>query len=232
LKISFKEDEKDVAFVISEYPDEYKRILESQFYSLEKETFIKKYPKNIDNIEKIKMNFNSYAEEMFLQMGYFKEVKWEKALLAFIDKVKEHDIDWWLTGSCAMCVRGISVMPHDVDIMLNSKDIDKVKSIFSDYIVEPITSSKGWVVDYFGVLFLNARIDLAFDPQGFVDKPEPSDFGLYSMNNLETVKWNGNLIKVPPLELQLQVNRRRERYDRVKLIEDHIKNSNYAMKFA
>ena len=226
MKISFKEDEKDIAFVISEYPDEYKKILESQFYSFKDENFVKKYPKNIDNIEKVKDNFKNYAEEMFLQMGYFKEVKWEETLLSFIDKVKAYDIDWWLTGSCALCVRGIPILPHDVDIMLNSKDIDKIKSIFSDYIVEPITSSKGWVVDYFGVLFLNARIDLAFDPQEFVDKPEPSDFGLYAMNNIETIKWNSKIVRVPPLELQLQVNRRRKRYDRVKAIEDHLnKNS-------
>lgn len=114
--------------------------------------------------------------------------------------------------------------------MLNSKDIDKIKSIFGDYIVEPITSSKGWVVDYFGVLFLNARIDLAFDPQNFADKPEPCDFGLYAMNNIETVVWNGNIVKVLPLELQLQVNKRRERYERVKAIEDYLKQNMFLPK--
>ncbi|MGG7165798.1 hypothetical protein [Clostridium ihumii] len=224
MNISFKENENNILFVISEYPNEYKSILESQYYSLEHGNFVKKYPKNIDNIDNIKMNFKNYAEEMFLQMGYLKEVQWEKALLSFINKIKGYDIDWWLTGSCALCIRGISVMPHDVDIMLNSKDIGKIKNIFSDFIVEPIISSKGWVVDYFGVLFLNARIDLAFDPQDFVDKPEPSDFGPYARNHIESVLWNGNIVKVPPLELQLQVNRKRKRYDRVKAIEDYLKN--------
>lgn len=222
MNITFKEDEKNIFFIVSEYPDEYKSILESQFYSLENGKFVKKFPNNIDNMERIKKNFKNNAEEMFLQMGYFKKVEWEKALLSFISMVEGHDIDWWLTGSCALSVRGISVEPHDVDIMLDSKDIDKIKNIFSDYIVEPITSSKGWVVDYFGVLFLNARVDLAFDPQEFVDKPEPSDFGLYALKHIEKVIWNGSIIKVPPLELQLQVNKRRERYDRVKAIEDYL----------
>lgn len=222
MEISFKEDDKNISFVVSKYPDEYKNILESQYYSLEYENYVKHYPKNIDNIEKVKINFKNYAEEMFLQMGYFKKVQWESSLLAFINKVNGYDIDWWLTGSCALCVRGISVIPHDIDIMLNSKDINKIKYIFSDYIVEPIIPTKGWVVDYFGALFLDTRIDLAFDPQEFVDKPEPSDFGLYAMKNIEKVMWNGNIIKVPPLELQLQANRRRERYDRVKAIEDFL----------
>lgn len=222
MEISFKEDEKNIAFVISNYPDRYKSILQSQYYSLIDGNYVKKYPKNIDNIEKIKVNFKNCAEEMFMQMGYFKEVQWEKSLLSFIDKIKDYDIDWWLTGSCALCLRGIAVKPHDVDIMLNSKDIDKIKSIFVDEIVEPITSYKGWVVDYFGVLFLNARIDLAFDPQEFVDSPEPSDFGPYAFKNLDTVTWNGTDIKVPPLELQLEANKRRKRYDRVTAIENYL----------
>lgn len=222
MKISFNEDAKNILFTISEYPEGYRNILESQYYSLESGNFVKRYPRGVRNIEKIKTNYRKYAEEMFLQMGYFEEVQWEKALQSFIDKIKDYDIDWWLTGSCALCVRGISVMPHDVDIMLNSKEIDKIEDIFSDYIVEPIISSKGWVTDYFGVLFLYARIDLAFDPQEFADKPYPCDFGVYAMNNLESIMWKGKNIKVPPLELQLQVNRRRKRYDRVKAIEDYL----------
>lgn len=74
MKISFNEDDKDMAFVVSEYPDEYKSILESQYYCLEGGNYVKKYPKNIDNIEKVKVNYKNYAEKMFLQMGYFKEV--------------------------------------------------------------------------------------------------------------------------------------------------------------
>ncbi|NLM11917.1 MAG: hypothetical protein GX213_14335 [Clostridiaceae bacterium] len=162
---------------------------------------------------------------MFGQMGYFKEVPWEDALLDFINKVEGTDIDWWLTGSCATCLRGIDVQPHDIDIMLSSKDIDIINDIFGDYIVEPIRSSKGWVVNYFGVLFIGARIDLAFDPEDFVDNPEPVDFGPYAIKNLEEINWKGKIVKIPPLNLQLQVNKRRGRNDRVRAIEDYM-NSN------
>jgi hypothetical protein len=223
MKIQFKEEDNTVSYVVSEYPKEYKPILESQYYTPVNGAYVKKFPNNLDNLKKAEANFVKYADDMFAQMGYFKEIHWESALLSFIEKARYHEIDWWLTGSCALCVRGINVMPHDIDIILDSHDIQKINEMFSDYIVEPINSTKGWVTDYFGVLFMDARIDLAFDPQEFADHPEPCDFGLYAKSNLQNVLWKGNTIKVPPLELQLQVNHRRGRHDRVRAIKEFIK---------
>lgn len=224
MKIYFTEDEQSLYFRVAEFTQEYENVLKSSYYTFDENGCFKKFNKSIDNIEQVKVNFASFAEEMFAQQGYFKPVLWEDALLAFIEKVREQDIDWWLTGSCATCVRGINIEPHDVDIMLNSKDIDKIKNIFRDYIVEPIIDSKGWVVDYFGVLFMGARIDLAFDPAEWVDSQGKADFGPYASNHLEEIVWKGNIIKVPPIELQLDANRNRERFDRVKAIEDFLKN--------
>ncbi len=226
MKIFFKEEENNVLFIVSNFSPEYKDVIESSFFSLEDGVYVKRFSKDIENLDIIKSNFEKYAEDMFGQMGYFKKVCWEDALLDFINKVEGTGIDWWLTGSCATCLRGIAVQPHDIDIMLNSKDIGKINDIFADFIVEPIRSTKGWVVSNFGVLFMKARIDLAFDPEDFVDNPEPVDFGPYAMKNLEEIKWNNKIIRIPPLDLQLQVNKRRGRNDRVKAIEDYINTNN------
>ncbi|MGI6705577.1 MAG: nucleotidyltransferase domain-containing protein [Clostridia bacterium] len=220
MNIGFAEDEKTLTYIITD-GDKYGEILKSQYYSQQNEQYTKSFPKTeIWDIQMLKQNYLKYAEKMFLQMGYFQHVPWQAALLKFIDCIEGHDISWWLTGSCALCIRGINVQPHDVDIMLDSRDLEKVRDIFSQYIVEPIVSSKGWVVRCFGVLFLEARIDLAFDPEEFVDIPHPADFGPYAMKNLEEVKWMGKTVLIPPLDLQLEVNRRRGRGDRVKAIED------------
>lgn len=222
MKISFREDGNDVLFVISDYSPEYRPVLESCFYSPEGGSSVKRFPKHVEHLDKVMVAFEQHAEEMFSQMGYLRPIPWEDALLAFIDRVGATDIDWWLTGSCATAVRGMPIKPHDVDIMLRSADIDRIRTTFGDCIVEPIVSSKGWVVDFFGVVFLHARIDLAFDPQGFVDNPDPADFGPYAMNHLERIDWKGHTIKVPPLDLQLAVNERRGRSDRVQAIGDYM----------
>ncbi|MDP5275478.1 nucleotidyltransferase domain-containing protein [Chengkuizengella axinellae] len=225
MKIYTKDCGEETLFIAENISDDYKQVMESQFYSLQNGSYIKKYPSHLIHLKQIRNNYEKYAEEMFKQMGYFKKVFWKEAISNFIHMVDGHDIDWWLTGSCALCLRGIEVMPHDVDIILHAKDIEKINSIFHDYIVEPIVSMDDWVVDYFGVMFLNARIDLAFDPKKFVDVPVPADFGPFAMEHLEEIDFNGHVIKIPPLHLQYEVNKRRGRHDRVKAIKAHMQNN-------
>jgi hypothetical protein len=113
--------------------------------------------------------------------------------------------------------------PHDVDIMTDSKSIGEIAEVFSEYLIEPIVDTNGWLTREFGVIFLHTRIDIASDPQEILDIPQPVDCGPYAKNNLETIEWNGYEIKLPPLELQLTANKKRRRMDRVKLIEDFIR---------
>ncbi len=227
MNISFIEDEKELTYIITDC-SKYSNIIESQFYTLKDGKYIKKFSKEwISDIQVLKNNYTKYAENMFLQMGYFQEVLWEEALFKFIKMIEKYDINWWLTGSCALCLRGLNIKPHDVDIMLDAKDINKLNRIFKDYVVEPISSSRGWVVNYFGVLFLEARIDLAFDPADFVDDPFPSDFGPYASKNLEEIEWKGNVVRIPPLKIQLDVNKRRNRSDTVKAIEEFMKTTTF-----
>lgn len=223
MDISFKENKKIISFIVSNFDEKFIPVFKDQFYDIEDNKAIKSFPKPIENIEQIKNNYIKYTEEMILQAGYFKNILWEDALFEFIKRVEDENIDWWLTGSCALNLRGIPIKPHDVDIMLNSKDIDNIREIFKDNIVWPILSTKGWIVKYFGVIFLHSQIDLAFDPQKSADDPEPSDFGPHAMKNLEEIKWRGHIVKIPPIDLQLHVNKKRGRTKRVKAIESFLK---------
>ncbi|KAA3664609.1 MAG: hypothetical protein DWQ04_04860 [Chloroflexi bacterium] len=158
---------------------------------------------------------------MFDQLGNFEPIPWESALLDFAKAVEDSDINWWLTGSCAVCIRGIPLRPHDVDIMVDSNDVERISDIFSDYLIEPIIDTGGWVTKDFGVIFKHARIDIASDPQSSLDDPEPLDCGPFAKANLEQVVWQGFNIQVPSLQLSLNANRRRGRTERVKAIKEY-----------
>ena len=93
MNISFKENKNNVSFVVSNFNNEYKPVLKDQFYTIDDNKAIKTFSKPIDNLEQIKNNYIKYTEEMILQAGYFKEVMWEEALLEFINKIKEENID-------------------------------------------------------------------------------------------------------------------------------------------
>ncbi|MCX7746606.1 MAG: hypothetical protein N2645_06930 [Clostridia bacterium] len=222
MKVSFQEFEDNVIFRVSDFDIKYENVLKMCFYQTDGKSYFKSFPRSTKNIEIIKENYLMNAEEMFSQLGYFRPIPWEKALLEFIKRLEGIKIDWWLTGSCAACIRGIPLNPHDVDIMISSKHVNELSEIFADCIVEPIVDTNGWLTKDFGVIFLHARIDIASDPQSCLDEPEPVDCGPYAKANLEKVMWQGYEIKVPPLNLQLNVNKKRERLDRVALIQSYI----------
>lgn len=222
MKISFEEQGEDIIFRISEFDSKYEDVLKMCFYENDGKGYVKNYPKNVKHLDKIKRYYLRNAEKMFDQLGYYKQIPWETALLEFCERIKNTEIDWWLTGSCAACIRGIKMNPHDVDIMIDSKYVDEISELFKDYIIEPIVDTKGWLTKDFGVIFLHSRIDIASDPQDCLDIPEPVDCGPYAKEHLEEITWSGYTIKVPQLELQLNVNKKRHRFDRVKLIEDFL----------
>ncbi|HQO22113.1 MAG TPA: hypothetical protein PLM72_03430 [Spirochaetota bacterium] len=224
MKISFDEIADNIIYRISDYDAKYEDLLELCFYQNDNNTYIKTYPSDSKYIEKMTKRYAECAQTMFDQLGYFSIVPWQNGLKKFCKIIKDHDIDWWLTGSCAACIRGIELNPHDIDIMINSKHCAQLTELFQDYLIEPITDTKGWLTKDFGVIFMDVRIDIASDPSPVLDDPEPVDCGPFAMNHLETVNWNGFEIKVPPVELQLNVNKRRNRTDRVKIIEEYIKS--------
>ncbi|WP_199221468.1 hypothetical protein [Desulfonatronum sp. SC1] len=222
MKISFEEENDAVVFRVSEFHKKYESVLKICFYSQESSSYTKRFPKNTKYLDKIMKYYYDHAQDMFDQLGYFKPIPWDIALFDFAKELENKDINWWLTGSCAVCVRGIPLNPHDVDIMIDSSDVYKISDMFSDYLIEPIVDTNGWLTKDFGVIFRHARIDIASDPQDILDNPEPIDCGPSALANLEEVNWKGLIIKVPPLHLSLNVNKRRKRIDRVTKIEQYL----------
>ncbi len=222
MKINFEELNNDVIFRVSEFDAKYEDVLKMCFYTRDGDSYTKRFPKDTKHLDKIMTHFFDHAQEMFDQLGYFKPIPWESALSAFAKEVENSNINWWLTGSCAVCIRGVPLRPHDVDIMVDSDDVERISYIFSDYLIEPIVDTGGWLTKDFGVIFKYARIDIASDPQTILDDPDPIDCGPFAKANLEQVVWNGYKIQVPPLQLSLNANRRRGRIDRAKVIEESL----------
>ena len=106
--------------------------------------------------------------------------------------------------------------------MIDHADADAVANLFADVTIEPMVDTGGWLTRDFGVLFLHARIDVASDPSERLDDPEPVDCGPHARRHLESVRYRGHDIKVPPLHLHVAVNRRRGRNARADLIQSRL----------
>jgi len=225
VQISFLETENDISFITSEIPESLISIFKGQFYEVEGNRAVKKFPKPIDNLETIKKNYLKYNPELISQAAHLKPVRWEEGVDNFIDIIEGENIDWWVAGSCSLALRAINVLPHDIDIMLSSKDLEKIKSLFLDYTLWPIVPTGGWIVKHFGMAFLGCQVDFAFDPLPELDQPEPVDSGPHARSHLEEIEWKGQKIKVPPVELFIKINRKRGRLERVQAIEKFLRET-------
>lgn len=218
MKVSCSISGEDVVYRLSDYDPVYETAFQMCFYDRDSEGFFKRFPLSYPYTAQVMKCFSEKAHLMFDQLLYRVPVPWESALELFCYRVRGSELSWWLTGSCAACIRGIDMNPHDVDIMIDSRHCRLVEELFAEEIIEPLRDTSGWVTRDFGVLFLTARVDIASDPSPSLDIPYPVDCGQYALSHLEEVVWRGYTIKVPPVELHLEANRRRSRTERVNKI--------------
>lgn len=222
MRVEFTEAGDEVNFELHEVDPSLDSTLEQCFWQQDGGVWHRPYPVSAPHLATVRDRFRRHAEEMFQQLAYQRPVPWSDAMIAFADRAQDAGIGWWLTGSVAACVRGIPLDPHDVDIMIDHADVEAVANLFADVTIEPFVDTGGWLTRDFGVLFLHARIDVASDPSERLDDPEPADCGPYARSHLESVHYRGHDILVPPLPLQVAVNRRRGRTARADLLQSHL----------
>jgi hypothetical protein len=223
MKAFCKISGKDVFYRLSEYDPVYEEAFKMCFYQKDEEGYYKTFPLSYRYTENVMRCFENNAQKMFDQILYRIPIPWDTALELFCQRVQNSGLSWWLTGSCASCIRGVILNPHDVDIMIDSRQCSLVEDLFAKELIEPLRNTEGWVTKDFGVIFLKARIDVASDPSPKLDHPDPADCGPYALAHLETVHWRDYEIKVPSLELQINVNNRRGRYKRAEKIQKFLK---------
>ena len=225
MKINLIETDTQIKFVVPEQEEASAEVLKGMFYEFQDGVFQKSFPKAAlmfdHDLSQLEANFRAHIadlhnpDKMTLQ-------DLEAAFDWIAGQFAENGIRWWLTGSGALYVRGIPIKPHDLDIMTFKSETEKILAIVSPYIAEPFHHITDWVLKGFGVVYYRYQLDIAFEPEAWVDGRGPADFGPYAQTHLEKVCWRGHEILVPPVELHLAPNKARGRLDRVKLIEDYM----------
>jgi hypothetical protein len=155
------------------------------------------------DIERIHESFSRHIEEMVLQSARLTPVRWQQALKEFLRRVEGSGLDWFLSGSGALAVRGIDVSPGDLDFWI--EDAQAVGGLLEDLLVEPVTEGSGWVARWFGRAFHGALIEWVADVDPAVDQ-RPSEFGRAAASRLERAEWQGHTVPVTPIDIQLEVS--------------------------
>jgi hypothetical protein len=178
------------------------------------------YPAGAPHLEQAWQNFARYIEAVLRQAARLDPVPWRDALREVCQRTSGQPVDWWLTGSAALAVRGVPVEPGDLDLVCDAQGATVLGDLFRDTLIEPVVpAGEEWVSDWWGRAFCGARIEWIGGARPFVDEPLPVDFGPVAASRLETVTFGGWPVRVPPLDLQRAVSQRRGLADRVAMID-------------
>jgi hypothetical protein len=225
--VRWRENDEKVTFRLENVSPAADGAMQAAAWSQVDDGWEKPFPRDGLGMDAVKRNLPRLAAPMVEQMVASAQ-PWQEALAGFARRADGAGLRWWLTGSGAAALRVPGIEPHDLDIMLDETQLAMAAEVFANDLVEPLVQTNGWVTRAFGVIFPGMRVDLAAGPEDFVDHPEPADFGPWAQEHLETVCWRGHEIRVPPLEVQAAVNRRRGRLERAARIEEVLRGQGQA----
>lgn len=207
------------SFIIADLVPAYSKVVQALDYEETTAGFAKTFPANTPHLVAIFERFSRCAEEMVLQAANVRPVRWQEALLAFLRRIEGKQVHWWLVGSAALAVRGLNVVPHDIDLCVDDAYAHPLGVLLEDCLIEPVQDASGWISHWFGRAFLHARIEWVGGVDEHVDDEEITDYGPIAASRKETIIWHGYELHVPPLDLQLRVSERRGLTSRVEQIK-------------
>lgn len=159
LEINWKDKGKEVIFLINTSNEKYKAVLRKLQYPEMEEGFGRNFSKDIPHLRRYFERFKEIAEEMIKQAVGEIPIPWEEGLLTFLKLLKPISLHYWVTGSCALALYGVEIVPHDIDLVTDSESALKLGKFLDNYIYEPVTDTKGWFCKWFGRAFLHVRLE-------------------------------------------------------------------------
>jgi len=220
VKATIRDQGDELRFVVEDADAATAALLRAQFYDEGADGFEKRFRRDRllfpHDFRAIEARWSRYVREARDRRVTPEAV--DAAIAWVADRHAEAAIDWWLAGSAALYVRGLDLLPHDVDVMTYLRNADAIAPVVEGPIVEPFQRVSDWVVKGFGVIDRGVRVDYAFEPEAWVDGQGTVDFGPYAERHLEEVAWRGQTLRVPELSTHLWPNEARGRLDRVALI--------------
>lgn len=224
MKTLLDRSREGVRFLVTDVEPNLRPLVAALGFAQTAEGFVRAFPSSSLDVEQIFSRFQDSFEPMLRQLSGADRVPWRKALHSFAELVGGQ-ADWWVVGSAALAVRGIGVAPRDIDLVVREVDFGRVNELLAGFLVEPPSESEDWVARYFCRAYICARVEWVAGVRPWVDSRAPSDFGPAAEGQRELIEWDGVQLRVPPIDLQLAVSKRRGLTDRVEKIESYLRRT-------
>jgi hypothetical protein len=222
MKVTRRHAGSEVEFVLEDVDPRYRKAVGELAFRMSGGEFVRSFPADALHLETAWANFARHAEEMVLQAAGIEQVPWQDALRVFLQRVEGENVEWWLAGSGALAVRGVDLVPRDLDVIVDPAGARVLADLFADVLMEPLVRVTDWFCEWWCRAFPGARVEWVGGVGPAADAPETSDFGPTAAGQLETVRWEGFKLRVPPIDLQLAVTERRGLSERVAKIREEL----------
>jgi hypothetical protein len=210
-------------FVVRTEEPDLRRALRQLAFAEEEGAFVRPFPSDAPHLHESYVRFKRTLGAMLAQASGRTITPWEDALEAAALRLEMARVPWFLVGSGALAVRGIEVVPRDLDLVVD--DPEAAAEAFRNVEIEPVTVNRpgGWIARWFGRAFLHGRIEWIADVDPAVDTyAAPNDYGPAAESRLETVRWLDHDLQLAPLDLQLAVTEHRGLTERAAAIRDYL----------
>jgi hypothetical protein len=210
-------------FVVRTEESDLRRALRHLAFTEDEGVFVRPFPSDAPRLHESYVRFKHTLDEMLDQASGRTITPWEEALEAAALRLQMARVPWFLVGSGALAVRGIDVVPRDLDLVVD--DPEATTEAFRNLEIEPVTENRpgAWIARWFGRAFLHARVEWIAGVDPAVDtNATPNDYGPEAESRLETVRWHDHDLQLAPLDLQLAVTESRGLTERAAAIRDYL----------
>lgn len=201
----------------------YRRALADLAFEEQGGEFVRSFPAEARGLHESYLRFKLTLDDVLDHASGRRLPPWEDALDALALRLRVARTRWFLAGSAALAVRGIDVVPRDLDLVV--ANASRAAEALGDVQVEPVSVNRAgsWIARWFGRGFLHARIEWIADVDPEIDVyAAPNEYGPRAAGRLETVRWEDHDIALTPLDVQLAVTEQRGLAARAEAIRDYL----------
>jgi hypothetical protein len=185
--------------------------------------FVRSFPANAPGLHESYLRFKLTLQDVLDQAAGRRLPPWDEALDAVAMRLRAARADWYLAGSAALAVRGIDIVPRDLDLVV--AQAPRAIEALADVQTEPVSVNRpgSWIARWFGRAFLRARVEWIADVDPAIDtNGSPNEYGPAAAARLERVRWQDHELVLAPLDVQLAVTEQRGLAARAETIRDFL----------
>jgi hypothetical protein len=210
-------------FLVHTDEPDYRRALVDLAFDEHEDGFVRSFPAQANGLHESYLRFKLTLGDVLDHASGRRLPPWEDALDAVAARLHSARTGWFLAGSAALAVRGIDIVPRDLDLVLDAAS-GGIRAL-GDVQTEPVSLNRPgtWIARWFGRSFLHARVEwiAGVDPEIDVYASQ-NEYGPRAAARLETVRWHDHDLVLAPLTIQLAVTEQRGMAARAEAIRDFL----------